>query len=129
MDKPTLRTILSTEFELASWQRVLREVFGATDLLRKGADISGRLSDTKELAKKAYELGSFETEDGHIVGLYQVDLTDKPRIWQNRVGLRQLLRNIYRNDVDAALVVFVQPDKTKWRLSLISEIRTLDPER
>src|SRR5262249_40796570 len=61
-----------------------------------------------------------------VVGLYQVDLTDKPRIWQNRVGLRSLLRSVYKHDVDAALVVFVQGDK--WRLSFIAEIRVLDAD-
>src|SRR5205085_2726105 len=39
---------------------------------------------------------------------------------------RSLLKNVYTNDVDAALVAFVQGDE--WRLSFISEIRILTDE-
>ena len=125
MDNLTLQETLQSPFELVKWQSVLREVFGATRILQTpDASLTDRLTEKDtELASKASELGSFETADGMLVGLYQVDLTDKPRIWQNRVGLRQLLRSVYKNDVDAALVVFVQGEK--WRLSLISEIRIL----
>ncbi len=123
MNKERLSEILSTEYNSDSWREVLREIFGvAGGLLQKPRPIS--VTDDK-LAERAVELGSFETSDNRLVGLFQVDLTDKPRIWQNRVGLRSLLRNIYKNDVDAALVVFVQNEK--WRLSLISEIRVFDP--
>lgn len=126
MDKETLKSILSTPYAQPQWTTVLREVFGATNLRQTPNDIKNRLSgDDGKIAKAAFELGSFETADGRVVGLYQIDLTDLPQIWRNRVGLRNLLRQIIQ-DVDAALVVFVQKDK--WRLSLISEIRVRDPE-
>ncbi|MCC6824531.1 MAG: N-6 DNA methylase [Acidobacteria bacterium] len=123
MDKETLKQILSTRYDHASWQSVLTDVFGVREILKHPRRISLPAND---IAVSAVELGSFNTSDKRTVGLYQVDLTEKPRIWQNRVGLRGLLRNVYKHDVDAALVVFVQKDK--WRLSLISEIRTLDPD-
>jgi type I restriction-modification system DNA methylase subunit len=121
IDKDALRSILSTGYQSAFWHDVLTDIFGARELLQRPKPITLPPND---LARAAFELGSFETADDRLVGLYQVDLTDKPRIWQNRVGLRLLLRNIYKHDVDAALVVFVQGEK--WRLSLISEIRILD---
>lgn len=40
--------------------------------------------------------------------------------YRNKVGLRQLMKNIYKYNVDGVLVVFVQ--EKKWRLSYISEI-------
>lgn len=128
MDKPTLQQILQSPYSSEKWQDVLRDVFGATRVLLKADDsLTNRLTDKdRELAERAAELGSFETADRRLVGVYQVDLTDRPRIWQNRVGLRSLLRSVYTHDVDAALVVFVQKDK--WRLSLISEIRVLDAD-
>ncbi|MBX3295014.1 MAG: hypothetical protein KF762_04830 [Acidobacteria bacterium] len=127
MTKEQLKEILSTPYDQNAWQGVLREVFGVENLLRVPNSISDRFTAAdRELARQALELGSFETSDGRLVGLYQVDLTDKPRIWQNRVGLRQLLRSVYKYDVDAALVVFIPPDSPKWRLSLISEIRVLE---
>jgi len=120
MNKDQLKVILSTGYDPESWHQVLTEIFGV-DTVRK---IRFKISVTNDkLAESAWELGSFKTSDNRLVGVYQVDLTDRPRIWQNRVGLRSLLRSVYTNDVDAALVVFVQGDK--WRLSLISEIRVL----
>ena len=126
MNKADLQQILSTAYSLADWRQILTDVFGVRKLLQQPADITSRLSGGDDkIAEKAFELGSFDTSDGRVVGLYQVDLKDNVRIGQNRVGVRTLLRNIYKYDVDAALVVFVQGDK--WRLSLISEIRGFDP--
>ncbi len=123
MNKEQLKQILSTGYNAAAWQTVLTDIFGVRTVHKNPIKLP---VTNDKLADAAWELGSFETADNRIVGVYQVDLTDKPRIWQNRVGLRSLLRNVYTNDVDAALVVFVQ--KAKWRLSLISEIRARDPE-
>lgn len=123
MNQESLKQILSNRYDRASWQLVLTEVFGARELHQEPRPIP---LPKNEIAASAVELGSLETEDGRLLGLYQVDLTDKPRIWQNRVGLRQLLRSVYSGDVDAALVVFVQNEK--WRLSLISEIKSIDNE-
>src|SRR5437667_3669928 len=111
MEKDSLKPILESPYDDASWQRVLREVFGASELLQLPRIIPLPAKD--DLAKTAWELGRFETSDRRVVGLYRIDLTDKPQIWRNRVGLRQLLKSIL-HDVDAALVVFVQNDK--WRL-------------
>jgi adenine-specific DNA-methyltransferase len=123
MNKERLRSILSTEYNADEWREVLRDIFGARMMLQQAKAVA---LPANNLANRAFELGSFQTSDGRLVGLYQVDLKDNVRIGQNRVGLRTLLRNIYKYDVDAALVAFVQNDK--WRLSLISEIRVRDVE-
>ncbi|MGD9629232.1 MAG: TaqI-like C-terminal specificity domain-containing protein [Pyrinomonadaceae bacterium] len=123
MNQEALKQILSTRYDRASWQSVLTDVFGVRELQQSPRSIP---LPKNEIAASAVELGSVETTDTRLVGIYEVELTDKPRIWQNRVGLRQLLRNVYSGDVDAALVVFVQAEK--WRLSLISEIKSVDNE-
>lgn len=123
MNKERLRSTLSTEYTADQWREVLREVFGARSLQQRSKSVS---LPANNLADAALELGSFETSDDRLVGLYQVDLKKNVRIGQNRVGVRSLLRSVYKYDVDAALVVFVQNDK--WRLSLISEIRVRDPQ-
>lgn len=122
MNQETLKRILSTGYDRASWRSVLTDIFGVRELPQNPKRIP---LPKNEIADSAVELGSLETIDSRLVGIYEVELTDKPRIWQNRVGLRQLLRNVY-HDVDAAIVVFVQGDK--WRLSLISEIRARDED-
>lgn len=122
MNQETLKQLLANKYDRSSWQSILTNIFGVRELHQKPRTIPLPKND---IAASTVELGSLETIDSRIVGIYEVELTDKPRIWQNRVGLRQLLRNVY-HDVDAAIVVFVQADK--WRLSLISEIRVRDQE-
>ncbi len=123
MDKKNLQEILSRPFILSDWRQILTEVFGAKQLLTQPKPI---LLNNNDKAKEATELGSFATYDDRIIGLYHVIVNDDIWLERNKVGLRELLRNIYRYDVDGALVVFEQGDK--WRLSFISEIKVLNDE-
>jgi adenine-specific DNA-methyltransferase len=123
MNKPQLAQIFSSGFNAESWQQVLREVFGVKTLKQIPSPI---MLNDKDLAESAVELGSFETADERLIGLYQVNLNQNVRIEQNKVGVRELLRSIYKYDVDGALVVFVQGEK--WRFSYISEIRVLNDD-
>ena len=81
---------------------------------------------SNDKAKAAFELGNFTTSDDRIIGLYRIELN--PDVWleRNKVGLRELLRNVYKYDVDGAIIVFNQGEK--WRLSFVSEIKTLNDE-
>jgi type I restriction-modification system DNA methylase subunit len=123
MDKKTLQSILSKPFELTDWRNLLTAVFGVKNFLTKPSEIP--LKSNKK-AESALELGSFNTADDRIIGLYLVKV--KPEVWleRNKVGLRELLRSVYKYDVDGALIVFEQAEK--WRLSFVSEIRTFDEE-
>ena len=123
MDKQQLEQIFSREYQPALWREILTDVFGVTNLYKTPKPIT---LNANELAESAFELGSFDTADDRIIGLYQINLNHKPQIERNKVGLRELLRSIYKYDVDGALVVFVQGDK--WRFSYISEIRTIDDD-
>ncbi|MDR6571034.1 Eco57I restriction-modification methylase domain-containing protein [Chitinophaga ginsengisegetis] len=121
MEKKQLQHIFSTPFQLQNWQKVLKSVFGVSRLNLQPRQI---IIPKNDKADAAFELGNFNTADDRIIGIYQVNV--KPDVWleRNKVGLRELLRNVYGHDVDGALVVFVQDEK--WRLSFVSEIRTLN---
>ncbi|MGJ1407049.1 MULTISPECIES: Eco57I restriction-modification methylase domain-containing protein [Sphingobacterium] len=124
MDKVTLHKIFSKAFDDASWLEVLKSVFGAKlGLLAQPKPI---LLKSNDKANAAFELGSFTTTDDRIIGLYKIEV--KPEVWleRNKVGLRELLRNVYQYDVDGAIIVFVQQEK--WRLSFVSEIKVLNDE-
>jgi len=119
MDKRTLQhTILETSYNRDAWLDVLKEFFGVRKILQQPLQIS----IDKTTADYAVELGSFITADEREVGVYEVKLL--PQVWieRNRVGLRNLLRQVYKYNVDGALIVFVQ--ENKWRFSYVSEIRT-----
>ena len=120
MDKKHLQhSILETAYDSKQWRSVMEEYFGARNFLLQPKPISLPAND---FADAAFELGSFHTADERLVGIYEVKLNPKAWIERNRVGLRSLLRQVYKYDVDAALIVFVQADK--WRFSYVSEIRT-----
>lgn len=123
MDKRQLQDILSRPFHTELWISVLRNVFGARNILQKPVPIT---LNANNRAESAFELGSFNTSDDRIIGLYLVKV--KPEVWleRNKVGLRELLRSVYKYEVDGALIVFEQQDK--WRLSFVSEIRTFDEQ-
>ncbi|MBK7381231.1 MAG: Eco57I restriction-modification methylase domain-containing protein [Ignavibacteriales bacterium] len=119
MDKKQLQhTILEAAYNREVWIEVLKEYFGVRKIHIKPQQIN--IDNSK--AEYAFELGSFTTIDEKLVGIFEVKLL--PQVWieRNRVGLRSLLRQVYKYDVDGALIVFVQDDK--WRFSYVSEIRT-----
>jgi len=123
MDKSQLHKIFSKPFRNNGWLDVLQNVFGAKQLLAQPRKI---LLPSNDKAKAAFELGNFTTSDDRIIGLYRIELN--PDVWleRNKVGLRELLRNIYKYDVDGAIIVFDQGEK--WRLSFVSEIKVLNDE-
>jgi hypothetical protein len=121
MDKKNLQSILSAPFTIPNWRDVLVSVFGAKRLHQNPIPID---INKKEKAEAAFELGSFNTSDDRIIGLYLVKVKPEVGIERNKVGLREMLRSVYKHDVDGALIVFEQKDK--WRLSFVSEIRVFD---
>lgn len=120
MDKKNLQTeILEAAYQPGKWLEVLKLYFGAKKFHQTPQQI---ILPANNLAEKAIEIGSFYTADERLIGIYEIQLTAKAWVERNRVGLRSLLRQVYKYDVDAALIVFVQADK--WRFSYVSEIRT-----
>lgn len=124
MDKTTLQNkVFSQPFDQTLWFEVLRSVFSARQLFAQPKPIAIGVNDK---AEAAYELGSLTTSDDRVIGLYRIDI--KPNVWleRNKVGLRELLRSVYKYEVDGAIITFVQGDK--WRLSFVSEIKVLNDE-
>ncbi|TKK70218.1 hypothetical protein FC093_05570 [Ilyomonas limi] len=118
-----LKRIFESEFNPESWKRILIEIFGVKRLHLQPQTIGVTPNDWNA---KAFELGSFETIEGRLVGIFEVQINRKVKLQYNKVGLRQLLKPIYEEDVDAALIVFNQ-DKI-WRFSYVSEIRETNKE-
>lgn len=120
MDKKILQnSILEKAYQPEKWLDVMKEYFGVKKIHQIPQTITLPKND---IAESAIELGSFYTIDERLVGIYEVRL--KPKAWldKNRVGLRNLLRHVYKYDVDGALIVFFLDEK--WRFSFVSEIRT-----
>lgn len=125
MDKKTLQTdILEKPYQPEKWRDVLRDYFGAKKFHKIPQQTSLRNND---LAESAVELGSFYTADERLVGLYEVHVTQRTWLDKNRVGLRDLLKQVIRHEVDGALIVFTKGEK--WRFSFVSEIKTIEGKK
>ncbi|MBN2857599.1 MAG: N-6 DNA methylase [Candidatus Delongbacteria bacterium] len=121
MDKNRLLNILSSAYDQKNWQDVLVNVFNVKSIYQIPIAIPLPANDK---AESAFELGKFYTADDRLAGIYQINIKPGIKLEKNKVGIRQLLRNIYKYEVDGALIVFVQDGK--WRLSFVSEIRKFD---
>ena len=123
MEKAELKNIFESQFNLGKWHTVMQSLFMVKTIRQQPREIPLSPND---LAYNAFELGDTTTSDERVIGFYLVNL--KPGVWieVNRVSLRNLLRNVYNNDVDGALIVFQLGEK--WRFSYVSQIREIDDE-
>lgn len=121
MDKRHLQyDILEKKYNSSAWKEVMIQVFSAIRLYQQPVSIP---LPANEIVENALELGSFYTQDERLVGIYELTLKpdSRTKIAYNKVGLRNLLRKVYKYDVDGALIVFIQGER--WRFSYVSEIR------
>jgi len=70
MNKLQLQEILSAPFDLENWRHTLAEVINVKHFHRQPQPINLQSNDK---AEAAYELGSFETEDGTYKILLHLD--------------------------------------------------------
>jgi len=93
MDKKQLDNTLSQPFDLNDWKQLVISVFGAKRLFTTPKPI---ILNANKKAEEAYELGSFNTSDDRIIGLYHIKLNEKVWLERNKVGLREMLRSVYK---------------------------------
>ena len=124
-----LKDILAHPYNQKDWTDFLTQLFHEKD----SSSDEGILSTPQRIAisngkvKEAYELGNYLTSDERLIGIYQVNISEDMLLYRNKVGLRELMANIYKYNVDGVLVAFVQ--EKKWRLSFISEfIKEIDSQ-
>lgn len=128
MPATNLKTFFEQPYNRTEWITVLKEHIGDVTFLAKPPAVKIK---TNNYNATAAELGSFETEEGFVIGLYEVSVPERAKLTRNKRTLRDLLSLEYKNTVDAALVVFYQEHSGKWRFSYVSELKThaTDPKR
>lgn len=120
MIKEQIKDALEQDYSRDNWVSLIRNVFNNGSFNAKPVEISIAKND---IAENAFEIGSFETVDERIIGIYEIKIKKNVNLERNRVGLRQLLRSVYKQ-VDGALIVFDQGKR--WRFSYVSEINSRD---
>lgn len=120
MTKDLIKSTLESSYKRENWIDLIRNVFNNGQFNAKPVQISIAKND---IADDAFEIGSFETADDRIIGIYEIKIKRNINLERNRVGLRQLLRSVYKQ-VDGAFIVFDQG--ARWRFSYVSEINVRD---
>ncbi len=123
MTAEQLKTIFEQDYNRNAWLEAVRTIFHVENLHARPQTIEIGENDFNA---KAYELGYFETAEGLQVGIYEVNISSDKRLDRNKVGLRNLMRKVYQNDGDAALIVFTQGHT--WRFTYASELTVTNKE-
>lgn len=108
-----------------SWKKFLGETFPNARILITPEKITG--IDTN-MASEALKLGDILLNEYGIerrIAVYEVTLAKGIILERNRVGLRNLLRKYWKN-IDAAFIVYHNPENNKWRFSYVSELTGYD---
>lgn len=114
-------------YDQKSWKQFLGETFAKARLLARPEDLIGIESN---VAKKALKLGHLLLDENGIerqIAVYEVTLGKGIVLERNRVGLRNLLRKHWK-DIDAAFIVYHNPDNNKWRFTYVSELTGYDAD-
>ncbi len=119
LNRLQLQAILNKKYQRANWIELIRNITNEPDLLTNPFT----LELDKSIAKNGYELGTFETTDGMLIGLFEIELNENIQIERNKVGVRNLLRKYYKQ-VDGCFAVYKL--NNKWRFSYISETSSKD---
>lgn len=117
-----IRNLLESPYNQKQWTAFLQTHFTNGKLYGEAHTIE--LSD-RTISKKCYSLGNYEINDYTKIGIFEVQLNDNVNLARNRVGLRNLIKNLTAQ-VAGAMVVFVQGDK--WRFSYISKRKIRNKE-
>ena len=110
-----IRHILEAPYNRTVWKNFIQTQFTNNQLAKDDYTLQLGKSD---LYTECYSLGNYAVDDYTKIGIFEVQLTKGVNLTRNRVGLRNLIKDLTKQ-VAGAMVVFVQEDK--WRFSYISK--------
>jgi len=126
MSKQTsLRELLESPYDQEGWKNLLEKTFGLHPELWEYSYDYHVPDAAKDIATKITILCEVEFKRDRIA-FCQVDVSESVWMFRNRKQVREVIKNLYRDNFDGVIVVFVQ--KKKWRLSYISQITIYDNE-
>ncbi len=123
MDKKLLERHLSGTYDRNAWLEMLKKVFKTGEVF---ASPQQAVLPNRDKWKKAFQLGSFKTQDGYRIAVFEVVIEDNVLLDRNRVTLRSLLKSYY-SQTDGIFAVFIQ--NNRWRFSFISQTDSYDESK
>lgn len=113
------RSIIESKYNRQNWQSLLHDIFqNKVQFWQQPQEV---VVD-KKMAKSALYTGKITLSDGHIIAIYEVELSDNIVIERNRVGIRNLLLSSWRGMGCAGAFMFCfRQDEAALRFSYVSE--------
>lgn len=125
MNKDQIKLLFDSGYNQKNWIQFLGGTFPNASFPITPEAIADISSD---IAKKVLKLGYVKITENNIerdIAVYEVELAKGIVLERNRVGLRNLLRKHWKN-IDAAFIVYFNPDNNKWRFTYVAELSGFD---
>lgn len=117
-----IQNILKAEYSSTRWKAFLSELFTSSNMFSSPTPIAGI---NTAIATQALHIGSIALDENGIsrnIAVYEVTLAQNVVLERNRVGLRNLLKQAWKEQ-DAAFIVYHKPSDKNWRFSYVSELK------
>src|ERR1035437_7201393 len=127
MTQAQIQHLFQQKYNQNDWKHFLGATFVNAQLLTKPEVIS---DINTHAASSAFKLGYIILNENGIernIAVYEVILEKGIVLERNRVGLRNLLRK-YWKEIDAAFIVYHNPENSSWRFTYVSELTGFNTE-
>lgn len=113
------RSIIESKYNRANWQELLYDIFRQRVQFWQQPQL---VPVNESMAKRALYTGKITLPDGHIIAIYEVELSDSVVIERNRAGIRNLLCANWRGmGCSGAFMFCFRQNEAVLRFSYVSE--------
>jgi len=113
------RSVIESKYNRQNWQALLYDIFrNKVQFWQQPQSVPV----DKDMAKSALYTGKITLPDGHVIAIYEVELSDNVIIERNRAGIRNLLLSSWRGMGCAGAFMFCfRQNEAVLRFSYVSE--------
>ena len=116
------RSIIESRYNRQNWQELLYDIFRQKVQFWQQPQL---VPVDESMAKRALFTGKITLPDGHIIAIYEVELSDSVIIERNRAGIRNLLCTNWRGmGCSGAFMFCFRQNEAVLRFSYVSEAFT-----
>lgn len=113
------RSVIESKYNRQNWQALLYDIFrNKVQFWQQPQPVPV----DKDMAKRALYTGKITLPDGHVIAIYEVELSDSVIIERNRAGIRNLLLSSWRGmGCSGAFMFCFRQNEAVLRFSYVSE--------
>lgn len=113
------RSVIESKYNRQNWQALLYDIFrNKVQFWQQPQPVPV----DKDMAKRALYTGKITLPDGHVIAIYEVELSDSVIIERNRAGIRTLLLSSWRGmGCSGAFMFCFRQNEAVLRFSYVSE--------